>query len=74
MNSNMVIKSKSLNQQFDEKKKNEIRVYIKRLIRLDLFLIVRELVCISNIRRRKVNQLIEIELGILKGKFMAIKF
>ena len=57
-----------------KKKKNEIRVYIKRLIRLDLFLIVRELVCISNIRRRKVNQLIEIELGILKGKFMAIKF
>ena len=74
MNSNMVIKSKSLNQQFDEKKKNEIRVYIKRLIRLDLFLIVRELVCISNIRRRKVNQLIEIEIGIPKGKFMTIKF
>ena len=68
MNSNMVIKSKSLNQQFDEKKKNEIRVYIKRLIRLDLFLIVRELVCISNIRRRKVNQLIEIEIEIPKGK------
>ena len=47
MNSNMVIKSKSLNQQFD--KKNEIRVHIKRLIRLDLLLIVRELVYISKL-------------------------